>query len=124
MGIFFIISGVLIYSTKFVKFKERKINFFDSIFIGIFQAIAILPGISRSGATISSGMFRGIKKEEAVKFSFLMAIPVVLGAAVLELRDLTVSNINYSFLIVSFIITFLISLFAIKILLKIFVTNL
>lgn len=119
LGIFFIVSGVLIYSTKFAKVKKEKLNFFDSIFIGIFQAIAIVPGISRSGATISSGLFRGLNKEEAVKFSFFMAIPVILGAALVELKDTALSQINYSFLIISFAVTLLVSIFAIKLLLKI-----
>jgi len=119
IGIFFIISGIIVYSTKFYKEKKEKPSFMDSIFIGIFQAIAILPGISRSGATISSGMYRGIKKEEAIKFSFLMAIPVILGAGVLELKDLAFSQINTTFLIISFVITFILSLAGIKILLKI-----
>jgi len=130
LGIFFIISGILVYSTRFFKKREKiekrekeELSWFDSLFIGIFQAIAILPGISRSGATISSGMFRGISKEKAVKFSFLMAIPVVLGAAVLELKDISVVNISYFLLIVSFILTFLVSLFTIKILLKIIKTD-
>jgi undecaprenyl-diphosphatase len=119
LGIFFVISGVLVYSTKFSVEKKERLGFFDSIFIGIFQAIAILPGISRSGATISSGLFRGLKKQEAIRFSFLMAIPVVLGAAVLEAKDLVLANINYSILIMSFIITFVVSLIGIKILLNI-----
>lgn len=119
LGIFFIISGILVYSTKFAKYKERKIGWFDSLFIGIFQAAAVLPGISRSGATISSGLFRGIKREEAVKFSFLMAIPIILGASLFELKDLIIADINYSLLIISFLLTFFVSLFAIKILLKI-----
>lgn len=119
LGIFFIVSGILVYSTKFFKEKKEKLNWFDSLFIGIFQVIALLPGISRSGATISSGMFRGLNKKEAVKFSFLMAIPVILGAAVLELKDLSVSEISYFALILSFIITFIVSLITIKLLLKI-----
>lgn len=123
LGIFFIVSGILIYSTKFAQVKHKKIGLFDSLFIGVFQAVAILPGISRSGATISSGIFRGIKKEEAVKFSFFMAIPIVLGAAVIELKDLVATNLDYSLLIVSFIITFLVSLFTIKLLLKIIKTD-
>lgn len=119
LGIFFIISGILVYSTRFFKVKKENFSWFDSLFIGIFQAIAIVPGISRSGATISSGMFRGLSKSEAVKFSFLMAIPVVLGASLLELGDLVIADINYYILIISFIVTFLVSLFAIKILLRI-----
>jgi undecaprenyl-diphosphatase len=119
LGIFFIISGILVYSTKFAKESEKEINLFDSLFIGIFQAIAILPGISRSGATISSGLFRGLKKEDAVKFSFLLAIPVILGASLLELKNLAFSEINYFMLISSFLMTFFTSIFAIKFLLKI-----
>jgi len=119
LGIFFIISGIIVYLTKFSSQRKEKISYFDSVFIGVFQAIAVLPGISRSGATISSGMFRGIKKEEAIKFSFLMAIPIIIGAGILEFKDLVFSQINYSILIVSFIITFIVSLFGIKILLKI-----
>jgi len=119
LGIFFIISGIIVYSTKFVKEKKERIGYFDSLFIGIFQAIAILPGISRSGATISSGMHRGLKKQDAIKFSFIMAIPVILGAGILEAKDLVYSQINYSILIISFILTFIVSLIGIKILLKI-----
>ncbi len=119
LGFFFMISGIIVYSTKFSKERKEKINFLDSIFAGIFQAIAILPGISRSGATISSLMHRGIKKEEAVKFSFLMAIPVILGASILELKDFSISGINYSVLILSFFITLVVSLITIKVLIKI-----
>jgi len=119
LGVFFIISGIIVYSTKFYKEKKEKIWYFDSIFIGIFQAFAILPGISRSGATISSGLYRGVSKQEAIKFSFLMAIPIILGASILEAKNLIVSNIDYSILIVSFVITFVLSLFVIKLLIKI-----
>lgn len=119
IGIFFIISGILVYSTKFSKEKKEEISLFDSIFIGLLQAIAILPGISRSGATISSSIFRGVSKKEAVKFSFLIAIPVILGASILEFKDLTLSNISYFILLLCFFITFITSLFTIKILMKI-----
>ncbi len=119
LGIFFIISGALVYSTRFFKQKKEGINWFDSLFIGIFQAIAILPGISRSGATISGGLIRGINKEIALKFSFLMAIPLILGAGILEFNDLVISGIDYYMLIISFFITFFVSLFTINVLLKI-----
>jgi len=119
LGIFFIISGILVYSTKFFRPGKEKITWFDGLFIGIFQAIAILPGISRSGSTISAGLIRGIDKEKALKFSFLMAIPLILGAGILELKDLVFSGIDYYFLIISFILTFVVSLFTIKVLLKI-----
>ena len=123
LGIFFIVSGLIVYCTKFSRERREKIQWFDSLFIGIFQAIAILPGISRSGATIGSGLFRGLKKEEALRFSFLMAIPIVLGASILEFKDLMMSNINYNMLLISFFVTFFVSLFTIKILLRIVKSN-
>ena len=119
LGIFFIISGIIIYSTRFSEIKRDKPNLLDSIFIGIFQALAILPGISRSGATISSGLFRGVSKAEAVKFSFFMAVPIILGAALVELKDISLSQISYVNLAISFVITLLVSIVTIKLLLKI-----
>jgi len=117
LGIFFIFSGIIIYSTKFAKQKKEKPNLFDSLIIGIFQAIAIFPGISRSGMTISSGLFRGISKEQAIKFSFFLAIPIILGASILELNNIT--EVNYFVLLISFIITLLVSIITIKLLIKI-----
>ncbi len=119
LGVFFIISGLLIYSTRFFKEKKEKLNLFDSVFIGIFQAIAILPGISRSGATISGGIYRGLKKDTAAKFSFLIAIPVILGASIMELNELIFSEIEYGIFALSFFLTFIISIITIKILLRI-----
>lgn len=118
LGIFFMLSGIIVYSTKFSNSTKENPTFFDSIFIGFFQALAILPGISRSGATISSSLFRGLKKDSAVKFSFLLAIPLVLGATILEAKDIILGDINYSLLLISFAVTFLVSIITIKILLK------
>ncbi len=119
LGIFFIISGLIVYSTKFVRPKKTEVGWLDSIFIGIMQAVSIVPGISRSGATISGGMFRGISKTEAVKFSFLLAVPTILGASVLELRHSSIAGISTSMLVITFIATFIVSIVAIKALLKI-----
>jgi undecaprenyl-diphosphatase len=60
----------------------------DALIIGLGQAIAIAPGISRSGATISAGLWRGLRREEAARFSFLLSIPIILGAGLFELKDL------------------------------------
>jgi undecaprenyl-diphosphatase len=119
LGIFFMTSGIIVYATKFAVPRKDMPNWLDAIFIGIFQAFAILPGVSRSGATISSSMFSGLKKEAAVKFSFILAIPLILGATVIEVRELILENTDYLMLAASFIVTFLVSIFSIKILLKI-----
>lgn len=67
--------------------KADQLGFFGAFFIGCAQALAIFPGISRSGSTISSGLLSGLKEKEAVKFSFMMAIPVIFGASILEIGN-------------------------------------
>ena len=119
LGIFFIVSGLVVYSTKFSIERKSDINNKDAWFIGLLQALAILPGISRSGMTISAGLFKGVSKRAAIRFSFLMSIPLILGASALKAKDLMISNINLSILVISFIITFFVSLITIKLLIKI-----
>lgn len=76
---------VMYYAETFRKTKEmERISLPDALFIGIAQAVALVPGVSRSGVTISAGLMRGVKREEAARFSFLLSIPVVAGAIVLE----------------------------------------
>jgi undecaprenyl-diphosphatase len=88
VGIFFLLTSVILFATRFFQ-KQTKdfktINWFDALFIGVFQAVAILPGVSRSGSTISASIFRNMEREAAFKFSFLMSIPVIFGAFVLQL---------------------------------------
>ena len=119
LGVFFIFSGFVIYSSKYSLEKKSKINFLDSLFIGLFQSLAVFPGVSRSGMTISSGLFRNLKKETAIKFSFLLAIPLILGASVFEFNNLVLQEINYLILSVSFVLTFLVSFITIKTIIKI-----
>jgi undecaprenyl-diphosphatase len=71
--------------TNFVRAGERKIGYLDALIIGIAQAVAVLPGISRSGATITTGLFLGNKREEAARFSFLMVILPIVAANLLDL---------------------------------------
>lgn len=90
-------SLFLFVTALFLTWSERQVqshrqlealNFRDALFIGSAQAVAIFPGISRSGATISAGLFRGIDKVAAARFSFLLSVPIILGAGLLPLRDL------------------------------------
>lgn len=82
-------SVILWLTMPFQKGEKRVENtrLLDLLTIGIFQGVAIIPGISRSGATISAALFRGLKREDAFRFSFLLAIPAILGAALLELKE-------------------------------------
>jgi undecaprenyl-diphosphatase len=88
-----VITGVLLFLAGRVKNTRRGENGItaaDSIIIGIAQGVAIIPGISRSGATIALGIFRGLAHETAARFSFLLSIPAVMGALVLEARHISV----------------------------------
>ncbi|MBN2368670.1 undecaprenyl-diphosphate phosphatase [Candidatus Woesearchaeota archaeon] len=88
VGISLLITSVLLFLSRYVKKKKTELNFVNTLVIGFAQALAILPGVSRSGSTISTGLIQGVEKEEAAKFSFLMAMPAILGANLLEIRHL------------------------------------
>jgi undecaprenyl-diphosphatase len=119
VGIMLLVTAVLLSMTNFVKFKERKsVGFGSAFIIGISQAIAVLPGLSRSGATISTGLLLGVKKEEVAQFSFLMVLIPILGETFMGIvgGDFSVvsSGIPTASLIAGFIAAYLAGLFACK----------
>ena len=88
---FLIGTGVMLWGAE--QFRKRTaslpdIDWLDAIWVGLFQILALFPGISRSGSTITGGMFRGLNRRSAAKFSFLMSVPVMLAAGVLAVYDL------------------------------------
>jgi undecaprenyl-diphosphatase len=87
ISIMWIITGILLTVTDFRKTKMslRKFGVVSAVVIGLFQAVAIMPGISRSGATISAAILLGLRRRWALEFSFLLAIPAILGATAVEL---------------------------------------
>ncbi|MCX5833886.1 MAG: undecaprenyl-diphosphate phosphatase [Deltaproteobacteria bacterium] len=90
-----LVTGVLLFFADRIRDANRtgeEMTFADSMVIGLVQGIAIMPGISRSGSTIAFGIFRGLSGETAARFSFLISIPAILGAAILEGRHLTGVN--------------------------------
>lgn len=103
------------------KIEDLKIK--DCAIIGILQALAVIPGISRSGITITGLMKRGLKKIEAFKFSFLLAIPTIFGAFLLKIKDLSVSGLSADYLAESFFIAFVLGLLALRILRRYVYTN-
>ena len=116
LGIEFLISALLLLMTLFIKPKERPIGFFDSFIIGIAQAIAILPGISRSGATIATGMMLGNKKADIAKFSFLMVLIPIIGANLVEMKsgDFTTEGTSVIVILIGFVTAFISGYFACK----------
>ena len=119
VSIFFIITGIILFLSKFSTTKQSQITFFYAFIIGFSQAIAILPGISRSGITIGVALLLGIHKAEATKFSFFMAIPVIIGAVLLEI--ITINDmylIELDNLIAGFLTSAIIGYFSISLLIK------
>jgi undecaprenyl-diphosphatase len=120
LGIQFIVSALLLLMTIIIRPKERPISFVDSFIIGIAQAFAILPAVSRSGATIATGMMLGNKKSEIAKFSFLMVLIPVIGANIIEMKSGDISTEGTSFIIIiaGFITAFVSGYFACKWMIK------
>jgi len=88
VGVSLLFTALLLHLSQYPEKKDRKITLKSAIGIGIMQGIAILPGVSRSGSTISAGLMQGIEREEAARFSFLMFIPAIIGAALVEGRHI------------------------------------
>lgn len=82
-----LVTAAILLATRLSPQRDRSLNSGRTILIGFAQALAIMPGISRSGSTISAGMFAGLEKSEAAEFSFLLSIPAILGATVLKMPD-------------------------------------
>ncbi len=85
---FLIVTGGILFSTRFASGDRKDVTLADAIVIGCAQAFAIFPGISRSGSTIGMGLWRGLDSREAGTFSFLLSIPIILGATILAVDDL------------------------------------
>ena len=115
-----ILTGFLLFMADKAKPSEKKINIKSAIIIGISQAIAIIPGISRSGATISTAVLLGIDKENAAKFSFLMVVPLIFGKVLKDLTssEVLVSNNEIVSLIFGFVFAFITGILACKWMIK------
>jgi undecaprenyl-diphosphatase len=86
--VFLVLTGCALYSTRFCSSSRSDVRLHDAIIIGFAQAAAILPGISRSGMTISAGLWKGLEGKEAAQFSFLLSLPIIAGATVLKVKGL------------------------------------
>jgi undecaprenyl-diphosphatase len=119
VGCDFMLTGVILWSTRWVRPPaSSRPSAWSAGGIGLAQALAILPGISRSGTTIAAGMWARIEPEKAAEFSFLLAIPAIAGAAVLQLSDLSTSaaGIGWGPLALSFLAALVAGVLAIRLL--------
>lgn len=120
--IFLIINGIILISSKKIPRGSRKLEemgIIRSVMTGLFQMVAILPGISRSGMTITGGLISGLSPNDAARFSFFMAVPVIAGAGILEIKDAAQGSIPAEILLpllVSMVAAVLISLASLKLL--------
>lgn len=124
-SIFLIITGTILFLTKFIKTAPdhekdiQKFSFKDAVIIGISQALAIAPGLSRSGVTISAGIFRKINRKLCTKYSLLLSIPAILGAVFSEITEVqAISFEQLIMLLIGFISSFISGYLAIIVLVK------
>lgn len=119
VGFALLVTALCLFLIRNIKGKknDNEITWFDSIVIGLFQSIALLPGISRSGATLVGGMVRNLKRDTAFKFSFMLYIPISLATMVLGIKDLLIAKISLNLwmcYIICMIVTGIISYFSTK----------
>lgn len=107
VGIMLLVTGGLLLTAQFIRKGEKPVGFLSALLIGIAQAFAVLPGISRSGSTIATALILGIEKSKAAQFSFLMVLVPILGASLLELMDYADNPAAHSISAVNLIVGFL-----------------
>ncbi|MBP7462835.1 MAG: undecaprenyl-diphosphate phosphatase [Bacteroidales bacterium] len=122
IGAMLLVTALLLWLTTIIKPKEKPLTYWRALLIGVAQAIAVVPGISRSGATIATGLMLGTRKEEVAKFSFLMVLIPILGENFLDLMSGSFSNnasLPVSSLLIGFIAAFVTGWFACSFMLRI-----
>lgn len=126
VGFALLVTGLINWMTDKEKTDKssKSITFIDALFIGVFQAIAIIPGISRSGSTIFAGVLRGIKREDAAAFSFLLSIPAIAGATFLQTVSHSDSNsISIANYFVGMVFAFITGYLSIGLLMKVLISR-
>jgi undecaprenyl-diphosphatase len=122
VGMMLLITALLLSLTLFIKSNQKEISWVSALLIGCMQALAVIPGISRSGATISAALLLGVRKDLATRFSFLMVLPPVIGANLIDLlkhSGETGSAIHPGVLATGFAAAFVAGLFACKVMINI-----
>ncbi len=121
-----LIGSIIMYYAEKVAQHHHELSNKKSFYLGLFQSLALIPGMSRSGMTISGGLFLGLKREVAVRMSFLISVPILLGSGVKKFLDLLSSG-GFSAigadLIFGSLSSFVVGIFAISFLIKFLRTN-
>ncbi|MGQ9708763.1 MAG: undecaprenyl-diphosphate phosphatase [bacterium] len=106
IAFFFIVNGAIVFLTRYARHRHRQVDVKTAFLIGLVQATAILPAISRSGTTISLALFLGLSSAQAFEFSFLLALPITFGAAFFELLKVDFSVLTPAPVILGIIVSF------------------
>lgn len=120
VGGMLLVTALLLILADRAKETNKKVGFWDAFIIGVSQAVAMLPGISRSGATISTAVVLGNDKSKAARFSFLMVIPLIFGKIIKDIisEELSYNSANFASLSAGFLAAFIAGLFACKLMIK------
>lgn len=117
-GVAFMFTALLLFLSDRCKGRKtgEQMRVIDGVTVGLFQCVALFPGVSRSGSTTAAGLFCGLDKNTAVSFAFILGIPAILGGSVLELGDAVQSDLELNWLAlgIGFVISAVVGFFAIK----------
>ncbi len=119
VSIALLVTGGMLWSTRYVEPGTKDVGWRDACIIGLVQSIAMLPGISRSGSTISAGLWKKVDRAKAAEFSFLLALPAILGAAILEGKELTLVSTHLWPLMIGTLVAYISGVVSIRLLLGI-----
>ncbi len=121
VGVAFAVTGTVLFLTRFASKGDTDLTTMkpaQAVLVGLVQGIAITPGISRSGSTIAAGLFLGLRRDLAARYSFLLSIPAILGAFSLKLGELTADQAAAGPLLVGFLASAISGYLALRVLLK------
>ncbi|MBE6487988.1 MAG: undecaprenyl-diphosphatase UppP [Methanosphaera stadtmanae] len=121
IGFFLIVTGIILYYSErhsSGNITAKDMSFKKAAIVGICQGLAVLPGISRSGSTIASGLCLGLEREYAARYSFLLSVPAVIAAGVLQIKDIANIDASMTVLLAGFLSSVIFGYLAIKLLMK------
>ncbi|HDT12137.1 MAG TPA: undecaprenyl-diphosphate phosphatase [Candidatus Marinimicrobia bacterium] len=122
VGIALIVTGILLFFTQWAPRLNKRPGIGNIVLMGIFQAFALIPGISRSGSTITAGLLAGLDREKVAKLSFIMALPLIVGATIMEVPQISHGEgVEIFKLLLGMIIAFVSGIFALKWLIRILI---
>ena len=122
LPLFFLITSILLLSLKFIKIKDQSITPQKALIIGLFQALALFPGVSRSGATLFAALLVGLSPKKAFQYSFYLFIPASLGALLINLDQINIlSSFQLLPSLTGFLIAFLVGIFCLRLLRRLLV---